>query len=104
MKPDSDLSTAINATQRARRLSWVAISLAALSLLVGAIGSLVGGSQHWWLWAGPLLVIANVCTGTFGALRRWRYLEKAYPYVSIALAIGMINAILLSMGWPRGTA
>src|SRR5688572_6841066 len=90
-------ATPASAPKPDRRMVWVALLLGVASL-AGFMGvAQSGGTIHWWQPTVAGLVVANLCVGSLGVIRRWPRIEKEYHYVSVAVALTAITAIVMSI-------
>lgn len=92
MTTDSVLSPAPVVTKVDRRVAWLVIVLATLSLVLLAINAWQDGGAPWWSWALPVLLIVSTSTSTFGLLRRWPRLNRAFPFVLVVVAAAIVVA------------
>ena len=90
--PMSDIG--IVPTKNSRRLGWLAVCLAGLALVLVGVELTQGVTVKWTSWALPILIVANVSASTFGVLRPWPRVSRAFSFVSIGLALGIIVALL----------
>ena len=91
MSKASDVMMEMRAARvrQARPLAWIALVLGIVGLLCTLGATLYGAPFRWYAWVLPLLIIGNVSTN-LGILRRWPRLEKAYYYVSAAIALAAL--------------
>jgi hypothetical protein len=85
---------------RQRRLGWLAIGLAGIAFVLVAVIPIRGGSVPWIGWVLPLLIAANAGTSTFGLLRPWPRFARLFPFLSLAVALGILVAEVLSLIHP----
>lgn len=73
----------------------MAIVLAFVSLVLVTIAATLDGPVHWWAWALPSLVIANVSVSVLRVFGTWKRVESWFPWFSVAVAVSTVVAQVL---------